>query len=130
MRVYESLTFYRKCGCGNVYLIVNEDEGAFYNIIIKGDTAKELPCGESWFNSLSAILTYALRHSLWEGTSNKAIVKHLLNHRCNNPMRDWKTKEVVTSCSHIIGQMLLEYIKSRGLDEIEKEKEEAVTQQA
>ena len=117
MRKYDSITMFRKVGCGNVYLIINEEDGAFYNLIIKGDMCREAPCGESWFNSLASILTYALRRSIWEGTTQKAIVKHLLNHRCNMAIPN---QEHITSCSDAIGKMVLEYLKARNLDE-EKE---------
>jgi hypothetical protein len=76
-------------------------------------------------NAIASILTYALRRSLWEGNTQKAIVRHLLNHRCNMAIPN---KEHITSCSHAIGVMVLEYLKARGLDEIEKEQEEKATQ--
>ena len=120
MRVYDSITMHRKVGCGNIYVIFNEEEGAFYNLIIKGDNAKESPCGESWMNAMASILTYALRRSVWEGNAQQAIVKHLLNHRCNMVVAN---HEHITSCSDAIGRMVLEYLKARNLDEIEKEKE-------
>jgi hypothetical protein len=125
MRDYSTITMTRKVGCGAVYCLFIEEDGAFHKLFIRGDNAKETPCGESWLNSLAAILTYALRRSVWEGTSKKAIVKHLLNHRCNNPTRNWQTKEESLSCSHAIGIMVLEYLKARNLDVIEEEKEEA-----
>lgn len=125
MRVYDSITMFRKVGCGSIYCIFNEQEGEFYNLIIKGDMARDTPCGESFMSAIASVLTFALRRSIWEGNAQKAIIKHLLNHRCNNPIRDWQTKEVVSSCSHAIGIMVLEYLKARNLDEIEKEKEES-----
>lgn len=120
-RVFEAMTMSRKVGCGNIYCIFNEDEGSFYNLIIKGDNAKEAPCGEAWLNAMAAILTYALRQSLWEGTTQKALIKHLTGHQCAMYVPN---KEHIKSCTDAIGKMVLEYIKSRGLDEIEKEKEE------
>jgi hypothetical protein len=114
MRVYDSITMTRKVGCGNIYCIFNEDSGEFYSLIIKGDNSRETACGESWFNSLSAILTYALRRSLWEGTTQKALVKHLINHRCQKVV---PSEEHIVSCSDAIGKMVLEYLKARGFDE-------------
>jgi len=114
MKVFESLTFCRRVGCGNIYLIINEDEGAFYNLQIKGDMCKEAPCGESWFNAMARVLTYALRNSLWEGTTQKALVKHLLNNRCNNVIVN---KDHIVSCADAIGRMILEYLKARNLHE-------------
>lgn len=118
MRNHESLTMFRKVGCGNVYCIFSENDGEFYNLIIKGDMARNTPCGESWLSAIASVLTYALRKSLWEGTAQKAIIKHLLNHRCNMAVPNI---DHITSCSDAIGRMVLEYIKSRGLDEIETE---------
>jgi len=116
-REYDALTMHRKVGCGSVFVIINEVEGVFYNIIIKGDNAKETPCGESWLNAMAAILTYALRQSIWEGTAQEAIVKHLKNHRCSMAVPN---KEHIVSCSDAIGRCVLEYLKARGLDEEEK----------
>ena len=121
MKDYIATTLFRKVGCGNIYLIINEEEGEFYNLAIKGDNCKETPCGESWMGAIAALLTFALRRSVVENNTLKAIIRHLLNHRCNNPIKDWRSKEEVSSCSHAIGLMVLEYIKARGLDEIEKE---------
>jgi hypothetical protein len=116
MKDFDAITLYRKVGCGNLYVIINEEEGAFVSLVIKGDLARETPCGESWFNALGAILTYALRRSVWEGTTKRAIIKHLCGHRCNTVIPN---KDHILSCSDAIGQCVLEYIKSRGLDEIE-----------
>ena len=122
MRVYDSITMSRAVGCGRVYCIFTEDDGEFYNLIIKGDNAKEAPCGEAFMNAIASVLTYSLRRSLWEGNTQKAIVRHLLNHRCNMAVPN---KDHITSCSDAIGKMVLEYLKARNLDEIEKEKETA-----
>jgi len=119
-RVYEALTMRKRVGCGNIFIIINEIEGAFYNIIIKGDNAKSSPCGESWQNAMAAVLTYALRQSIWEGTTQRAIVKHLKNHRCSIIIPN---QEHIVSCVDAIGKCVLEYLKARGLDEEEKEKD-------
>jgi len=122
MKTFDSITMSKKVGCGNLYVIFVEEEGAFNRMFIKGDNAKESMCGESWMNSMASILTYALRHSVWEGNTKKAVVKHLLNHRCAMATAN---EEHIVSCSDAIGRCVLEYLKARNLDEIEKEKEEA-----
>jgi hypothetical protein len=127
MKDYEAITMSRRVGCGSIYLIINENEGAFYNLVIKGDMCREAPCGESFFNALSRILTYALRHSLWEGTTQRALVKHLLSNRCNMAVPN---QEHIVSCSDAIGRMVLEYLKARNLDEEEKTKEEIIREAA
>ena len=129
MKEYEDITMSRKVGYGNIYCIFVEDEGAFHKLFIKGDSAREATCGESWMSSIAALLTFALRRTVWKGTTQKAIVKHLLHHRCNNPIKNWETKEEMLSCSHAIGIMVLEYLKGRGYDQIEKEKEELTNAQ-
>jgi hypothetical protein len=116
MRVYDSITMSRKVGCGNIYCIFSESDGEFYNLIIKGDNAREADCGESWLNAMAAILTYALRRSIPEGHSYRAIIKHLENHRCQKSVPN---AEHIVSCSDAIGKMVLEYVKAR-----EEEKEE------
>lgn len=126
IRVYDAMTMHRKVGCGNIYCIFNEKDNDFYNLIIKGDNARETPCGESWLNAMAAILTYALRRSVWENNTKKAIIKHLLNHRCNMIVPN---KEHIVSCVDAIGRMVLEYIKARGLDEIEEKGEEVQTEE-
>ena len=112
MRVYEAITMSRKVSCGNIFCIFNENEGEFYNLIIKGDNTKEAPCGESWLNALAALLTYALRRSMWEGNAQRAIVKHLLGHRCQNVVAN---ADHIVSCADAIGKMVLEYLKARNL---------------
>lgn len=117
MRCYDAITMFRKVGCGNVYCIFSERDGEFYNLIIKGDMAREAPCGESFFNSIAAILTYSLRRSISEGNAKDAVAKHILGHRCNMYVPN---KEKIQSCPDAIGRMVLEYLKAR-TDEIEKE---------
>ena len=124
MKTFDSITMHRKIGCGNIYVIFLEEEGAFQNIIIKGDNAKETPCGESWFNAMGRILTYALRRSIWEGDTQRAIVKQLLNNRCNLVIPN---KDHIVSCSDAIGRMVLEYLKARGLYEEKKETDKEIT---
>jgi len=114
MRTYDAITMTRKVGCGNIYCIFNEKEGEFYNLIIKGDNAKEAPCGESWLNAMAAVLTYALRYSISAGHSKRAIVKHLLNHRCQVVVPN---EDHIVSCSDAIGKMVLEYAKAREVED-------------
>ena len=120
MKEFDSITMSRKVGCGNIYAIFVEDEGEFHNLILKGDMCREAPCGESWFSALGRILTYALRRSIWEGQTQKAIVKQLLNNRCNVTIPN---QEHIVSCSDAIGKMVLEYLKARNLHEEEKKEE-------
>lgn len=113
MKEFNSITFSKKVGCGRIYVIINESEGAFDNLIIRGSNAKEATCGEVWMNAMAKILTYALRRSVWEGTTRRAIVKQLLNHKCYGLPNEDKT----TSCPDAIGKIVLEYLKARGLEE-------------
>jgi len=116
MKEFDAITITKKVGCGKIYIIINEVEGAFDNIIIKGSNAKEATCGEVWMNAMAKLLTYSLRRSVWEGTTKRAIVRQLLNHKCYSRPNEDKT----TSCVDAIGKAVLEYLKSRGLDEEEK----------
>lgn len=120
MKEFESITIHRKIGCGNIYCIFVENDGDFMYLIIKGDNAKEAPCGEVWFSAMGRILTYALRRSIYEGDSKRAIVKQLLNNRCNMIIPN---AEHIVSCPDAIGKMVLEYLKARGVDEEETQEE-------
>src|SRR3990167_6053920 len=106
MKDYESLTIEKKIGCGNVYLIFIEDEDTFHRLFIRGDMAKECPCGESWFNAVAKLLTFALRRSFNEDNTKEAIIKQLLGHRCSIVIPN---KEHIISCSDAIAKAVLEY---------------------
>lgn len=119
MKDYESLTITKEVGCGNVYLIFTEDEHLFHKLFIRGDMAKECPCGESFLNAIAKLLTYALRRSFEEENVKEAIIKQLLGHRCSMIIPN---KEHIVSCSDAIAKAVLEYAKSRGwIEENEKE---------
>ncbi len=117
MKEFNSITISKTVGCGKIYCIFNESEDVFDNLIIKGSNAKEALCGEVWMNAMAKILTYALRRSVWEGTTKRAIVKQLLGHRCYAS----PNKDKTTSCVDAIARCVLEYSKSRDLINEEKE---------
>jgi len=113
MKDYNTLTFYKKVGCGSIYCIFMEDEGVFYRLVIRGDMTKETPCGEVWFNSISRILTYALRRGLWEDTAEDGIVKQLCQKtdKCYGYVPN---EEHILHCADAIGRCVNEYVKARG----------------
>jgi hypothetical protein len=49
-----------------------------------------------------------LRRSLWEGTTERGIVKQLLNQRCPSAIPN---KEHIVSCADAIGRAVLDYVK-------------------
>jgi thiazole synthase ThiGH ThiG subunit len=110
MKEYKTITIHKVVGCGAIYCIFTEDDGAFHKLFIKGDTAKETPCGESWFQSLSKLLTFALRRSLWEGTTKEAVIKQLLGQRCNKVLPN---KEHTVSCADAIAKAVLQYLDDK-----------------
>lgn len=114
---YTTTTIHKTVGCGSIYCLFLEREGAFHKMFIRGDCVKETPCGESWFSSIAKLLTYALRRSIWEGNTKEAIVKQLLGHRCNMATPN---KEHIVSCPDAIARAVLQYMEMTGLDEISK----------
>lgn len=108
-----NITIAKPVGCGTIYCIFTERGDSFNRLFIKGDMAKSCPCGESWLNSLAALLTFSLRRSIWEGTTNKAIVKHLMFQRCPSAVAN---KDHIVSCADAIGRCVLEYLKRCDLE--------------
>jgi len=116
-----AITLAKKVACGHIYCIFNEKEDVFDKLLIRGDMAKNCPCGESWLNSIAKLITYAMRRSIWEGNTKEGIIKQLLNQRCPASVPN---KEHIVSCSDAIAKCVLEYSKSRDLL---NEKEEETT---
>ena len=117
MKDYHTITIQKQVGCGHIYLrFLEEEEGAFHKLMISGDMAKEAPCGESWLNAIASLLTFALRRSIWEGTTQRAIIRQLCGQRCNMAKLN---QEHIVSCSDAIGKAVLEYIKSRDTEPVE-----------
>jgi hypothetical protein len=58
-------------------------------------------------------LTFALRRSLWEGTTQRGIIKHLQHQRCPSAVPN---KDHIVSCSDAIGRCVLEYLKRCDLE--------------
>jgi len=123
MKDYETVTITKMVGCGHIYCLFLEEEDTFHKLFIKGDMTKDTLCGESWFNSIAKLLTFALRRSSWEGNTKRGIVKQLLNQRCPNAIVN---KDRTVSCADAIARAVLEYAKSRDWIQEEKEAQEAV----
>ena len=109
---YPSFTICKQVPCGSIYCIFDEEDDSFKRLTIKGDMAKECPCGESWFNSIARLITYALRRSIWEGNTYEGIIKQLKGQRCPSFVAN---REHILSCSDAIARCVLEYSKSRDL---------------
>jgi len=123
MKDYLSITICKVVPCGNIYCIFAEETDTFHKLTIKGDMARECPCGESWFNAIAKLITYAMRRSIWEGNTKEGIIKQLLGQRCPSYRVN---KERILSCADAIARAVMEYSKSRGL--VNEEKEETTLQ--
>jgi len=123
MKEYNNITFSKKVGCGSIYCIFVEDENTFHRVFIRGDMARETPCGEIWLNTVARLLTYSLRRGLWEDTVKDGIIKQLMykSEKCQGYVPN---KEKITSCADAIGRCVLEYAKSRGWIVEKKETEQ------
>ena len=119
MKDYNTITIRKNVGCGSIYcLFLEEEDGEFSRLMIRGDMAKECPCGESWMNSMATLLTFALRRSLWEGTTERGIIKHLMFQTCPSVIPN---KEHIVSCSDAVGRCVLEYLKRCDLEGVNDE---------
>ena len=113
MKEYKTLTFCKYVGCGKIYVLFLEDDDIFYRLDIRGDMEKSTDCGQVWFNSIARILTYALRHGLWEGTAEEGIIKQLC-HKTDKCYGYVPNEEHILHCADAIGRTVNEYVKARG----------------
>lgn len=104
----ESITIRKRICQGHLYCIFEQEDGVFKKLHIKGST-KATPCGESWIEPVSKVITFALRRALWEGTEETGIIKHLLGHRCNECAVNG---DRTTSCTDAIAKCVSEYLKN------------------
>ena len=111
---------YRRLGgnCGHIYVTLvfkNDKPNRIDYIKLQGCT-KTNDCGGTFMDSLSDILTFAVRR-IRNKFEADAIIKALSYHRCN---RIVPNKDHTTSCVDAIGQVLKEVLIK---DAEEKEKE-------
>jgi len=119
MKTFDTITLTKEVPCGAIYCLFLEEDDSFNRLFIKGDMAKTCPCGESWFNAIAKLITYAMRRSIIEENTKEGIIKQLLYQRCPSYRAN---KEHIQSCSDGIARCVLEYCKSRDLvNEEEKE---------
>lgn len=108
---YKTITLCRKVGgCGTLYALFLEDDGAFYRLQLKGAMSRSTPCGEAWLSPMAKILTFAMRRSIFEGSVQRGIIKQLRHERCNNCPPN---KDHVVSCADAIGSMVEEYLRMK-----------------
>lgn len=114
MKDYKTISISKKVGCGEIYCLFLEDEGAFHKLTIRGDMARQTPCMTSWFDPMGRLITFSLRRGIWEGTVEKGILKHLINENdkcsCYVPNKDH-----ISSCADAIGKALRQYLKLKGI---------------
>ena len=113
LKTYQTITIHKQVGCGSVYCMFLEDEGAFHKLTIRGDMARQTPCMTSWFDPVSRLLTFALRRALWEGTAEKGILKHLINEhdKCSAYVPN---EHHISSCADAIGKAVKQYLLMKG----------------
>lgn len=108
-QVNKSITIRKRICQGHLYCIFEQGkDGEFKKLHIKGST-KATPCGESWIDPMSKIITFALRRALWEGSAQQGILKHLFGHRCNECAVN---ADRTTSCTDAIAKSVDEYLKN------------------
>jgi len=118
---WKEKTYRKPTGCGNIYIIVNFRNDApdrIESIKIQGCT-KTNDCLNSWAESLSDLLTFAIRR-IRNKYEAEAIIKALAYHRCN---KVFPNPEHITSCVDAISRVLKEVLI------VEEKKEKEVTLQ-
>jgi len=107
METKPSTTIRKRICKGHIYCtFVEGREGEFNRLELKGNMSRETDCGESWLQPMAKLLTFSLRRAIWEGTTERAIIKHLKGHRCNSMPPN---KDHVCSCTDAICKCIEEY---------------------
>lgn len=99
--VSEGFTIKGVCGCGNIYVTINEDEyGAVETFVRLG---KSGGCPTSNLEAIGRLISIGLQYNV----PLDEIIEQLLNIRC--PENRWVGGVQVLSCADSIGKVLKKY---------------------
>lgn len=101
-RTYPSKTFRSETGCGSLYLTIAYKPDGKFNFI-KINAEKDCQCGNAWVDSMSDVITFAIRRASQEEI--KPLLKQLTGHICNNKRPN---KYHISSCPDALGKILQE----------------------
>ena len=118
---YKSTTYVKRT-CQDIYVIVayRPDDPEKIDFIRLISSSRKNPCATSFMESMSDILTYAVRR-IRNSYERDAIIKNLKHHSCLSCPAN---KDHVKSCSDAIGQVLDEILQRPEQEEGEKEETE------
>ena len=91
-------TIRMKCGCGNIYITLNQLDGHLVEIFLHLGKAGQ--CGSSQLEALGRVISTALR----SGVDPMLFAKQLKGIRC--PSTIWDDGNQVTSCADAIGKAI------------------------
>lgn len=110
-QVLSGRTYKIRCGCGNIYVTINEDEHGVFEAF--ASVGKSGGCAASQLEAVSRLASMLFR----VGTDENAVKRQLRGIRCPNPA--WDKGGVVSSCADALGialEMHLEWKKNGNLD--------------
>ena len=96
-------TIKMKCGCGNIYITLNNLDGHMVEIFLHLGKAGQ--CGSSQLESLGRVISTALR----SGVEPMLFAKQLKGIRC--PSTIWENGQQILSCADAISRAIEEEFK-------------------
>jgi len=96
--VLPGTTYKLKTGCGNIYVIINSDNGKPFEVF--SVMGKSGGCSASYSEAIARLISLALR----SGVEPKAIIKHLRGIACHQV--SWSQGEKILSCADAIAKAL------------------------
>jgi ribonucleoside-diphosphate reductase alpha chain len=99
-------------GCGNLYVTINEEAGAPFELFAQ--MGKAGGCAASQAEAIGRLVSLALR----AGVDARAIVKQLRGVRCPSPA--WEDGSLILSCSDAISKALDAYLADKQPDSHEE----------
>jgi ribonucleoside-diphosphate reductase alpha chain len=118
-QVLSGRTYKIHCGCGNIYVTINEDEYGVFEAFTS--IGKSGGCAASQLEAVSRLASMLFR----VGADEDAIKKQLRGIRCPNPA--WDKGGIVSSCADALGialEMHLEWKRTGNLDNFVSKKVE------